>query len=209
MIDLSYDSSSLCGPVDMRVVRYIEEYRKHTFDPAYLRHVQEWHGGVPGKQYFEAADGKTYRVGRFLTLVDEKSELDPPPRRSWEHPERDIRIDWSVLTLIDEEGPVCRHLYGGARLLPFASLYWSSLHPDEMRLSEGVDDLLAFDFEVEERPRIVICLAGPAQDEFTRWERELVTSAYKVGEARYDDFMVAVAENFDAFLPLLRSTAAR
>lgn len=32
MIDLNYDMSSLCGPVDMRVVRFVEEYRGNKFD---------------------------------------------------------------------------------------------------------------------------------------------------------------------------------
>jgi hypothetical protein len=193
----------------MRVVHFIEKYRKHTFDPAYIRHIQQWHGGIPGKQFFDAANGKTYRLGRFLTLVDEESELEPPSRRSWEHPERDIRIDWSVLTLIDEERPACRILHGGERLLPFANLYFGDHHPDEMGLGEGGIDMLAFDFEAEGRPKVVLFQAGPAQKDFNRWERALAASEYKVNEARYEDFTVAVADDFDAFLPMLRSTAAR
>src|SRR5262245_56541492 len=96
-VDLAYDASSLCGPIDLRVARFLEKYRGHKLDPAYLRHLQKYHGGIPGKQYFEAEDGKSYRVGRFLTLVDEKSKLEPPPRPSWEFPKQNIRIDWSVL----------------------------------------------------------------------------------------------------------------
>src|SRR5262245_52101892 len=112
-IDLGYDPSSLCGPADLRVARFLEEHRGKKLDAAYLRHVQQFHGGVPGKQYFDAEDGNTYRVGRFLTLVDDESELEPPLRPSWEFPPRDIRIDWSVLTLIDQEGLSCRHLFDG------------------------------------------------------------------------------------------------
>ena len=122
-VDLAYDPSSLCGPVDLRVARSLEKYRGNKLDSSYVRHVQKWHGGIPGKQYFDAEDGKTYRVGRFLTLVDDESELAPPPRPSWKFRERDIRIDWSILTLIDEEGPSCRNLFGGEELLPFAALY--------------------------------------------------------------------------------------
>jgi|ERR1022692_397231 hypothetical protein len=96
MIDLEYDPASFVGPVDWRVVRFIESYRNHRFDSSYLGHIQQFHGGIPGKQYFQAQNGKTYRVGRFLTLVDEKTDLQPPFRPSWEFPERDIRIDWSV-----------------------------------------------------------------------------------------------------------------
>lgn len=37
MVDLNYDMPSLCGPVDMRVVRFIEKYRGNKFDPSYER----------------------------------------------------------------------------------------------------------------------------------------------------------------------------
>ncbi len=90
----------------------------HKFDPAYLRHAQKYHGGIPRKQYFTAENGKTYRLGRFLTLVDEKTELQPPVRPSWEFPGQDSRIDWSVLEAIDREGPTCRHLFAGMKLMP-------------------------------------------------------------------------------------------
>lgn len=197
--DLAYKPASLCGPVDLRVAHELEEYRGHKLDPAYLRHVQKYHGGIPGKSYFDAEDGHTYRVGRFLTLVDQKSELEPPPRPSWEFPERDSRIDWSMLTLIDQEGPSCRNLFGGEKLLPFAALYWGRQHPDGMSLTEGNVDLLGFLYESEQqRPRIVVWLADNAQEEFFRWEAE-------DDEVRYSDFTLAVAPHFDAFLALLRA----
>src|SRR5438128_659438 len=121
MIDLEYDPTSFTGPVDMAFVSRLENYRHLKLDPAYLQHAQRYHGGIPGKQYFDAANGETYRLGRFLTLVDEKSELSPPFMKSWEHHHRDIRIDWSVITVMDQEGPSCRGLFDA--LLPFAALY--------------------------------------------------------------------------------------
>src|SRR4051794_25124898 len=141
-VDVGYDPSPLCGPADMRVVRFLEEYRGNKLDPSHLRHVRKWHGGIPGKQYFDAEDGHTYRVGRFRTMLDEASGLEPPPRLSWANPRRDIRVDWSVLTLIDEEGPSCRHLFGGEELLPFAALSWGPHHPDGMNLTDGDVHLL-------------------------------------------------------------------
>src|SRR4051794_13378702 len=92
--DLHYAPDHFAGAVDQRVVRFLAKYR-HPLDPAYLRHAEQFHGGIPGKSFFDAADGKTYRVGRFLTLVDEKTKLQPPVRPSWEFPKRDIRIDRS------------------------------------------------------------------------------------------------------------------
>ena len=56
MIDLNYDPASLCGPVDLRVARSLEQYRKNKLPPSYLRHLQKWHGGIPGEQYSEAEE---------------------------------------------------------------------------------------------------------------------------------------------------------
>jgi hypothetical protein len=202
-VDLNYDPSSLCGAVDLRVARFLEQYRGHTLDPSYLRHLQQWHGGIPGKQYFDARDGKTYRVGRFLTLVDGESALQPPPRRSWQFPERDIRIDWSVLTLIGQEGPSCRHLFGGDALLPFAGLYRG---PHDMGLTEGNTNLLGILYESNQRPHVVVWLADEAQKEYWRWEKALQASGWNEEErVRYEDFTVPVAPQFDAFLELLRT----
>jgi hypothetical protein len=197
-VDLAYDPSSLCGPVGMRVARFLEKYHGHKFDPAYLRHTQKYHGGIPGKQYFNAKDGHTYRVGRFLTLVDEKSELEPPPWPSWEYPKQDSRIDWSVLTLLDQEGPSCRNLF--EKLLPFAALYRGSHHPDGLSLTDGDANLLGFLYDsMRQRPQVVVWLAHEAQREFFRWEEA------GCDEVRYADFTVAVAPYFDAFLALLRA----
>ena len=206
-VDLNYDPSSLCGPVDMRVAHFLEEYRGYKLDPSYLHHLRKWHGGIPGKQYFDAEDGVTYRIGRFLTLVDDDSQLEPPRRPSWEFPDRDVRIDWSALTVIDQEGPSCRHLFGGEELLPFAALYRGQLHPDEMSLTSGDCDLLCFFYEPKgRRPRVVVWHDHAAQKEYLRWEAALKASGWQEDElVRFEDFTVRVAPDFDAFLKLLRS----
>ena len=206
-VDLAYDPSSLCGPADLRVARFLEEYRGNKLDPSYLRHVQKWHGGIPGKQYFDAEDGKTYRVGRFLTLVDEKSKLQPPIQPSWKFRERDMRIDWSVLTLIDEEGPSCRNLFGGEDLLPFAALYRGQFHPDDMSLTDGDCDLVCFFYTAKkQRPGIVVWHSDQAQKEYWRWDEALKASGWSKKErVRYEDFTVSAAPHFDAFLEMLRA----
>jgi len=205
-VDLAYDPASLCGRADLRVAAFLERYRGNKLDASYLHHLRRWHGGIPGKQYFNAEDGKVYRVGRFLTLVDKKSQLEPPFRPSWEFPERDVRIDWSVLTLIDQEGPSCRFLFGGERLLPFAALYWGPHHPDGMSLTEGDVNLLGFLYDPDlARPRVVVCLAYEAAGEYQRWEETLDPSSDDEGPVRYEDFTVPVASDFDAFLHLLRA----
>lgn len=203
-VDLGYDPSSLCGPVDTRVARFLEEYRGHKLDPSYLIHIQAWHGGIPGKQYFNAVNGHIYRLGRFLTLVNDDSELEPPLRPSWKHPDRDSRIDWSILTLIDQEGPSCRHLFGGEELLPFAALYWGPHHPDAMSLTDGNVNLLGFLYEAGRgRPRVVVWLADEASVEYRRWEKALNEDEEEL--VRFSDFTVPVASDFDVFLRLLRA----
>jgi hypothetical protein len=195
MTDVDYDNSTLCGPADARVIRNLEKFSGHKLDAAYLRHIKKFHGGIPGKQYFDAQNGKTYRVGRFLTLVDEKSKLKPPERLSWEFGDRDIRIDWSMLTLIAQEGPSCRQLF---ELLPFAALYRGKLHPDEMSLTRAHCDLVCFLYESKRRrPRVVVWLADKSFTEYDRWETA-------EDEVRYDKFTVPVAPHFEEFLELLR-----
>ena len=173
-VNLNYDPSSLCGPVDRRVARFLEKYRGYKLESSYLRHIQQWHGGIPGKQYFDAEDGNTYRVGRFLTPVDEKTKLEPPPRPPGQDRERDLRLYWSMLTLIDLEGPSCRDLFAGEELLPFAALYRGSLHPDGMDLTESDCDLVCFCYESKGwRPSIVVWHADHAHEEYFRWENAL------------------------------------
>jgi len=198
MVDLDYDPSSFCGPVDVRVAEFLEEYREHKLDPSYLHHLKKYHGGIPGKGYFDAKDGKTYRIGRFLTLVDEESKLEPPPRQSWEFPERDIRIDWSVLTLIGQEGPSCQGLFD--KLLPFAALYRGEHHPDKWSLTRADCNLACFFYKsTKGRPAVVVWLAERSLDEYLRW------SAAGCDEVRYNDILVPVAADFDAFLGQLRA----
>jgi hypothetical protein len=142
-----------------------------------------------------------------VSLVDDESQLEPPQRSSWQFPDRDIRIDWSALTLIDQEGPSCRHLFGGEELLPFAALYRGPLDPDEMSLTDGDCDLVCFFYEPKgQRPQVVVWHDHEAQQEYMRWEAALKASGWQEDEpVRFADFTVRVAPNFDAFLNSLRS----
>jgi hypothetical protein len=146
-------------------------------------------------------------LGRFLTLVDEETELEPPARPSSVNPGRDVRVDWGMLTLIDEEAATARHLFSGEELLPFAALYWGPHHPDEMDLSDGNVNLLAFFYEGE-RSSIVIWLADEAATEFRRWEAELrqneKSQRNEEVSVRIADITVPVAPDFESFLRLLR-----
>ncbi len=204
MEDLDAEFSQLCGPADERVIRLlevgIESLLNPALDPAYLAFVREHHGAVPRKSYFTASDGKTYRVGRFLTLVDGKSVLEPPFQESWEFPDRDVRIDWSAFTLVDQECATSRALFYGYALVPFAALYWHTEHPDGMSLTDGNVNLVGFLFNEDGSSSVVVWLAGNAAGEYSRWE----DAREDIDEARYADFTVPVAPDFASFLALLR-----
>jgi hypothetical protein len=195
-VDIRCAPKSLAGPVDPRVVRWFARHHQ-PLDPVFLRNVKKFHGGVPLKQYFDASDGKTYRVGRFLTLVDERTRLRPPMEESFEF-DRDIRVDRSMYTLVDEEGPSCRQLFDA--LVPFAALYQGRLDPSEMSLLRAHCDLVCFDYSHPRRirPAVVVWLAEESFKEYTRFEED------SDSEVRYQDFTVPVAETFEGFVAMLR-----
>lgn len=203
MVTVDYDPATLCGSVDLRVVRLIADRHGKKLDPSYLANVEQHHGGVPARQYFTDARGVWHRVGRFLPLIDNRSELSPPFQRSEDFPQRDARIEWGVLTLIEEDAPSAWHLFGGERLLPFAALYRNTTHPDALSLTEGKTNLLAFQYaELDARPRVVVWLADQARDEYERWASTVLGAnpCDHDEPVRYSAFTVAVADDFDNFL---------
>jgi hypothetical protein len=205
VVVVDYEPTSLCGPVDLRVVGVLEERHGKKLDPSYVSHVQQHHGGIPVQRYVTDGRGVVRRIGRFLPLIDNRSDIGPPFQRSVDTAARDSRIDWGVLTLIEEDGPCSRRLFGGQVLLPFAALYRGEQHPDGMKLPEGEADLLAFSYAPENgRPAVVVWLAREAEAECERW-----TNALRAGKweetVRYSTFTVPVAATFDEFLECLRA----
>jgi hypothetical protein len=206
-VDLGYDPDGFAGPVDKRALDWLITYRYHL-DPAYLAHVRRHHGGIPRKGYFSTPGGATYRLGRFLTLFTDDHQLSPPPRPSWLWPGQDARLDYSAVTLMDQEGASCRNLFAGEELLPFAALYAGPHHPDGMDLADGNCDLVCFFYgdaltkQGKKRPSVVRWDAHAAQNEHFRWEDAF--SGNEDEPVRYEDFIEAVATDFDAFLLVLR-----
>jgi len=206
-IDLGYDTDSLAGPPDKRALDKLTA-RRYALDRAYLDHVRHHHGGIPGKAYFTTPANEVLRVGRFLTLFDSKSDLPPPHRPSWISAGRDVRLDYSAWTLMDQEGNSCRHLFGGFELLPFAALYHGPHHPDEMDLTDGYVDLLCFFYrddatkEGKKRPRVVRWDAHLAGEEYWRWDEAMRDDDEE--PVRYESFTEPIAANFDRFLSMLR-----
>src|SRR5262245_12579569 len=203
-IDPGYDPGSLAGPPDKRVLDKLSA--RYVLDRDYLAHVQQHHGGIPGKAYFTTPGNEVLRVGRFLTLYDSRSAPPPPHRPSWSASGRDARLDYSAWTLINQEGNSCRHLFGGDELLPFAALHGPH-HPDEMDLTDGYVDLLCFFYPDgatktgRKRPRVVRWDANRASEEYWRWEEAMGDD--DEAPVRYEDFTEPIAANFDRFLEML------
>jgi hypothetical protein len=207
MVTVDCDSATLCGPVDSRVVRVLADRHSKVLDPSYLAFVEQHNGGVPVRQFFTDARGMTHRIGRFLPLFDNRSELPRPFRPSLKFPQRDARIEWGVLTLIEEDSPSAWWLFGGERLVPFAALYRGVKHPDTLSLVEGDVNLLTFVYaQPDARPCVAVWLAQQARDEYERWSCVVagVNPCEHDEPVRYDAFTVPVAADFENFLAGLR-----
>jgi hypothetical protein len=194
------ETDSLAGKVDRKAIRRLEKYRKFKFDPVFLEHLPQIHGGIPTRPFFTSAGGNTCRVGRFLTVLDRKSRLEPPAEPSWEDRTSDVRIVRSIRTLIDQEGPSCRRLFGGERLIPFAALYRGENHPDGMSLTEGDCDLVCFD-NARHPPSIVLWDPLESHREYVRWESGSLDE-----DVDYASFVEPVANTFSEFAAMLATS---
>jgi len=185
---------------DARAIRALEKYRKFKFDPAYIADLKRVHGGIPTSQSFITPNGNEYRIGRLLTTFDHKSKLTPPEQSSWEFPGTDEREVRSISTLIDQEGPSCRYLFSGERVIPFGALYRGDLHPDGNSLTQIDCNLVCFDNAKSPIPSVVVWHGYAAQDEYMTWE-----SGDLDAEPNYDAFLEPVAESYSEFVNLLKA----
>ncbi|WP_459212242.1 hypothetical protein [Aquimarina rhabdastrellae] len=192
------------GEIDTRVLDWIEKH-KNELDTSFLSFIKKYHGTIPIALEFKSEKGNVYKIGRFLTIVDEKSQLPLPIIQS-KFNDRDARIDSSIYTLIDEDSITLRSFIDGERLIPFASLYYGSHHPDEMELSKANVDLLCFFYiPGESRPQIVVWSGQKAMKESFRMEEVLeenedITDEEYYKTIRYECFIELVSQNFDDFL---------
>ena len=108
-----------------------------------------------------------------------------------------MRLVRSIRTLVDQEGPSCRYLFDGERLVPFAALYAGECHPDGMSLTQADCDLLCFD-NTTCPPAVVLWHAHKAQSEYMACE-----SASVDREVNYESFVERVADSFIHFTAML------
>lgn len=113
MIDLEYMPDSLLPATDRQSVQEYVDWLQRYYEQAvvlpesYVEHVLAFHGGVPGKACFNAANKGGRVVCRFFNFLRQK-DITPPYLPSWRteygrSASQDIRLDYSVWRYHDEE----------------------------------------------------------------------------------------------------------
>lgn len=198
MRDLQCEPNTLAGPMDQRVVAKLK-----GLDPAFVAHMESCHGGTPRIGAFNAGSRRG-QIGLFLTLLDNKSKLLPPPRPHFEDSSWDERVINSIWYLVQGEHATSRALFQG--LLPFAALQAG------MCLDRAYVDLLCFDNRNNRSPPpVVLWDANSALHAFMSWEALALEERFdEAGNMRcvpWDDFIVPVAPDYTAFVEMLRPIA--
>jgi hypothetical protein len=73
--DLEYVPGSFVGPLDCAEIAKFEkwlhgsEYHRINFDATYVDYLFRFHGGVPGKRYFQTKTGTGHVLERFLNFL--------------------------------------------------------------------------------------------------------------------------------------------
>lgn len=74
-IDLLYDPATFVGPLDEKEITAFEDWlhgsgqAKIHFGQSYVEHLRHFHGGAPGKRYFQTAHGTKHVIVRFLNFL--------------------------------------------------------------------------------------------------------------------------------------------
>jgi hypothetical protein len=111
MTDLEYLPSSLLPPAEPGRIQKLESWwsryleRRIKLPAAYVEHLAQFHGGVPGKACFGTANGEIRRIGRFFHLLEKKdfpTRGTPSWRPSWGS-SWDLRLDYQVRAYLKSE----------------------------------------------------------------------------------------------------------
>ena len=146
MINLPCDPYTLAGPIDYRVLDNLEN-KFGTLDSEYTSFLKNYHGGVLEGVLIRVST-KIHPIERFLTIVDEQTNLEGVFRPHFMDSRVDERVLDSIDYLVDGEHSTARSLFGA--LVPFATTQ------AEMVLIRAYVDLFCFDFRNKENPSIVL-----------------------------------------------------
>jgi len=199
MIDLQCDAATCVGPIDKRVVDWLET-KYFPLDPDFITCMEGCHGGVPLLNSITIG-GSRFRIARFLTLYDFKSKLTGPARPHFDY-SVDERIIDSISFLVDGEHNTSRSLF--SYIVPFATTRVNEC------LDRGYVDLFCF-YKRKHSSLLSIVLweACKAMDEGFRVEylpsEEIFNADGAYENINWDSFLIPVASNFSEFAQLLYS----
>ena len=198
--DLNCKSNVTIGEIDLRVVRSLR--KRYPLSDAFISQMAGCQGLVPQIANFKV-NSESQSLARFLTLLDEKSEIPGPFRPHFEHCEMDERVVIGIPYLLDYEHQTSRTLFDG--LVPFGATQ------DDMCLDRGYVDLVCLDFrKTEIEPPVVLWNGHNALLELMRWEKLEIEQQFDENEnyynVRWESFLTPLAVGFEQFINLLEST---
>jgi hypothetical protein len=192
-IEFVNEGKSAVGKPDQRVIKKLEKL--HPLPDSFLSFSENHHGQIPVGGYVK---GTKHRIGRFLSLIDEKSSLPGEFRPHFEDPSIDERVMRSIAAVIGFESATSRALHYGERLLPFAALYAGKNHPDEMCMDRYYVDFLCFDYERKESdPPVVLWISEKANRDFMSFDDG------EIENPNYKKFTIPIAKSFTDLLNIL------
>lgn len=183
------------GSPDPRVIKRLEKL--HPLPQSFLAFSSQHHGKAPSDGLIK---GKKLRIGRFLSLIDDKSSLPSPFIPHFEDSSVDVRVMRSIAAIIWFESATSRALYYGERLLPIAALFCGDARPDEMCMDRCYVDFLCLDYDDENKtqePPVVLWQAEKANAEFLLYDED------EIDEPRYKRFTKPIAKSFTDLLSLI------
>lgn len=195
MPTLGYDRASIVGTLTPEAILAAQDLLRLwnpdlLFDPLYLEHQQEHHGGIPIQQWFRGDSGSRYRLTRFLNLG---GIYDPPMRESLLYTGADERTGYTLETAVGEP----RIAAGCAPfLVPFAV---SASSPPYREAREPDDwDLVCFDYRKDFKKPAVAAWTNSA------FVHESEQSRLEQREIKQSRFIDRAARSFEEFLQALR-----
>ena len=194
--------------VDERVLGQLRSERSYrsaiSFDRDYLLALPSIHGGTPIAPYFTDSTGATRRVGWFVSMYDEQTELPGPVQEDHMYHDSDTRVvDRSLPYLLKGEMSIYAAGENESRFYPFAALCEDSAEDSSAPFSLAWhfgcgNDSLCFDTSTTPSA-VVYCNFHNAVAALNDWEYN--GKPYDYGH------LVPVAPSFKHFAHMLRPQA--
>ena len=197
-------------PVDERVLHELRhddhwvKWWRLRFDDDYLATLPSIHGGIPTRPFFTDTSGQLRRIGWFVSIYDDKTDLPGPRQIDHMYHESDTRIvDRSLPYLLDGECSIYAVMDDNPiRYYPLAALCEDPLDegsaPFTLAWHFGCgNDSVGFDTSTSPFS-IVYCNFENAIAAFNAFESD--------PEQPYDySFLIRVADSFAEFAKQLRT----